>query len=1323
MANHTLELEQAHILLSHKQAERIQQVSRSLAHLHDCEVRLTITGNVDDTVRELQRARFDLVLCDRRLLTARLIEQFNALRARGEAATIVLLSNEPDEQIRHAGRAIGALDAIPLAPLSEVALSHYIQLALQLGNTLQQDQYAGQVLNAVGNFGDVCFYRAHLDEHGAALAMHWLSPACADILGISSNELASGAGSDLRELLIDADRTAFDHWLETIRIQHSASAVLRLRDNAGQLRHLELQGQALCDSTQTTVTGVLGRVRNISGQQQLQQREEQLACHQKQLADFARACADALEPQDLIRSAPKLVAEAIGCDICGIFQRQPTQFALLGSHGWKLNTPDDRLLPHARNELNNELDFTLSRLEAVLIDNVAGEQRFTPSAILQANGAQAGICLPIVGQHSQGVLCAYYRDEFDPSEDDLRFLHTLVDIIASHLRPPATAPAVQAVQAPAVSGGAIEAGEASAADEASGAIHAACQLVLRTPRWQRCAENVLQRLGQACAASHALLYTQAGNALSLHYEWTEAGQRSYRDSADNEQLDIPALLPAALREPFASGEPVQVNAQQGAALTSALRGQSLSVVPVLLANQLWGCILLTHAEPPPPAQRQSLALLGSVLGASIQRQQLEARMDEITASGTLAGESYHACLARHLATALHADYCHIGRLAADGEQVQVIANWSRKGLGEPFGHRASDSACAPALQGQWVQHPERAASLHPNDRWLQQHHIHGYVAAPVRNRAGEIDGYVAIMRNHALALDENELHIVRLFANRVATEFERERMEAENRQLAAIPQDSPSPILRVNASGQPDYINPACQRLQAELQLDALDSLLPSQHHSLVEQALQQAGTTLSAEQTVAQRTFEWFYHAQPAQHDVQLYAVDISAHRDEEEQLRNDAFHDPLTGLPNRNFFKNLVSHSLEKSQQSAHYHFAILFLDLDRFKLINDSLGHEAGDRLLEAIATRLVDNVRPGDYVARFGGDEFAILLDGIGDVHAAGDIAGKIQHALQAPIQLGNHESFTSASIGIAYSDRNYQHIEDMIRDADSAMYHAKNNGKAQHVIFSSDMHEQAMFMLQLETDLRKSIENNALRIHYQPIIDLAHDQLVGFEALVRWQHPERGLMFPDEFIPLAEETGFVRQLDRWMLDQAAAQLQDWRSTYANTEKLQISLNLSGLHFDNMEILSHLGNLLNGNDLSGHLKLELTESVLMQNSARSLEMFNILHARGLGISIDDFGVGYSSLSRLKRLPIDALKIDRSFVQHMQTDRASLDIIRAIIDLAYNLKMEVVAEGVETAQQYKLLKRLGCHYAQGYYLSRPLPADRAAQFIHQPLNLGKR
>ena len=212
------------------------------------------------------------------------------------------------------------------------------------------------------------------------------------------------------------------------------------------------------------------------------------------------------------------------------------------------------------------------------------------------------------------------------------------------------------------------------------------------------------------------------------------------------------------------------------------------------------------------------------------------------------------------------------------------------------------------------------------------------------------------------------------------------------------------------------------------------------------------------------------------------------------------------------------------------------------------------------------------------------------------------------------------------------------------------------------------------------------------------------------------------MFPDDFIPLAEETGFVRELDRWMLDHATTQLQDWRGSIGDAENLTLSLNVSGLLFDNMEILSHIGNLLSGNDLAGLLKLELTESVLMQNSGRSLEMFNILHARGLSISIDDFGVGYSSLSRLKRLPIDTLKIDRSFVQHMQNDQASLDIIRAIIDLAYNLKMEVVAEGVETAQQYKLLKRLGCHYAQGYYLSRPIPAEKATEFIKKPIQLPK-
>lgn len=1299
------ELEQAQILLAHKQADRIKEISTCLGNLHSTEVRLTVTQSVDETLRELDSARFDLVLCDRRLLTVKLIEQFNRLRSRGEPAATILLSNEADDQTRNIGRAIAALDAVPLNHLNEEALAHYIHIALRLGATQHLDNQAGQVLNAVGTFGDVFFYRGRFEAN--TMTMDWLSHSFNDFTGYPGRDYI-GVSDGLRSLLLAEDLPSFDQWLENIQNNRRSMAEFRMVDELGRERWIETKGQPIWNSEQQRVTGVLGRVREVTQRRLLENRAERITQLQTLTAEFSLACSEALELSDLMRSTPKLIAKAFPhFEVCGVFQQRNKQFALVGSHGWKLNAPSDRFLPA---DISNELQFTLQQDEAVIIQSISQEQRFTPSHVLMSNGVKSGLCWPIAKDDFKAVLCIYSKNKPSIDEDDFQFLDTITRLIAN------SASLLQ---------NRIQQKSESTTNNALPSIDLACQLLLGVNSWQRSAESALQRLGETFEASHALIYDLEAEAddflqLGLRFEWAQPGKTNYGTQAATKYFDLASLGLRDIEEALLAGEHVLLDKSTAPELIRRFTCLQILIAPVMLQGSCWGCIVLI--SPQTHWQLETLSNITtfcSILSTRIQQQRTELRMREVI-EGTAAttGDDFYSSLVKHMAQALRVDYCHIAQLNNDKGQATVVASWEQGEAGEVFAHDLIDSPCLRALEGDLVYYPDDVQALHPADDWLAEHLIHAYLAAPILNSESEVLGYLAIMHTRPMDVSENDLRVVRLFADRAAAEISRERIESDNRLLAAMPRENPSPIMRCTSSGHIEFANPACIKLCTELKLEDPANLLPDQHMQLIEHVLQQPDRVQTAEHTLDNLTLEWHYCAQQAQ--VHLYAIDISSHKAEEEQLRRDAFHDQLTGLPNRGFFKNLVNHSLEKSQQNEHYHFAVLFLDLDRFKVVNDSLGHDAGDQLLEEVASRLIESVRPGDYVARFGGDEFAILLDGVSDVHAATDIASKLQRALQQPIHLGHHESFTSASIGIAYSDRSYGNIEDMIRDADAAMYHSKNNGKAQHSVFNSDMHEQAIHMLQLETDLRKSIENKELRIHYQPIIDIARDALVGFEALVRWQHPKHGLMFPDDFIPLAEETGFVRELDRWVLDNATSQLQDWRGSIEEANELQLSLNLSGLHFESMEILSHIGNLLSGNDLSGHIKLELTESILMQNSGRSLEMFNILHARGLGISIDDFGVGYSSLSRIKRLPIDSLKIDRSFVQHMQHDQASLDIIRAIIDLAYNLKMEVVAEGVETPQQYKLLKRLGCHYAQGYYLSRPLPTDKATEFIQQPLTL---
>jgi diguanylate cyclase (GGDEF)-like protein/PAS domain S-box-containing protein len=446
----------------------------------------------------------------------------------------------------------------------------------------------------------------------------------------------------------------------------------------------------------------------------------------------------------------------------------------------------------------------------------------------------------------------------------------------------------------------------------------------------------------------------------------------------------------------------------------------------------------------------------------------------------------------------------------------------------------------------------------------------------------------------------------------------------------------------------------------------------------------------------------------------------DITDRKRAEEQLVHDAFHDALTGLPNRAWFMEQLEISLDRFRCQKDRLFAVLFLDLDRFKLINDSIGHMVGDQLLIGIANRLRHCLRPGDKVARLGGDEFTILLDGIRSAADAIEVADRIQKHLSQPFSLGGYETFTTVSIGIALSDPDYEFPEDFLRNADTAMYQAKSLGKARYVIFDRGMHACAVNLLQLETDLRRAIDRSEFFIDYQPIVALQSGRLIGFEALVRWQHPERGLIPPDRFISVAEETGSIVPIGQWVLLQSCLQMKRWQEQHSLGNSLSISVNLSGRQFAHCNLLEQITQILDATGLDPHsLKLEITESIVMDNIESTSSTLKKLRALGVELSIDDFGTGYSSLSYLHRLPIDALKIDRSFVSRIGENNENKEIVRTIIMLAQNLGMGVIAEGVEKKEQLDLLRELGCQSVQGFLVSRPLDADSADRFILSSLS----
>lgn len=462
----------------------------------------------------------------------------------------------------------------------------------------------------------------------------------------------------------------------------------------------------------------------------------------------------------------------------------------------------------------------------------------------------------------------------------------------------------------------------------------------------------------------------------------------------------------------------------------------------------------------------------------------------------------------------------------------------------------------------------------------------------------------------------------------------------------------------------------------------------------------------------------------------------DITERKNLEKQLEHRAFHDPLTGLPNRALLRDRLKHALARSERSGN-RVALLFLDLDNFKLVNDSLGHEAGDRLLVKVSERLKDSLRPEDTLARFGGDEFVVVLQEIPDEGEAPRVSQRIMEVMRRPLTVEGRELSVTTSIGIALSSSSRDQPETLLRNADTALYKGKARGKGRYEMFDSDMYALALKRLSLESDLRKGIERGEFRVYYQPKVRLdnrlqqrirftrspaivatsAHEEprIAGMEALVRWEHPERGLVSPDEFIPIAEETGLVFPIGQCVLEEACRQARVWQEQYPDNPKGSVCVNLSARQFQEPGLIESVARVLRETGLDPcSLCLEITESVLMEDAPHTVNTLQKLKDLGVELAVDDFGTGYSSLAYLKRFPVTYLKIDRSFIGMIDKSQEDVSIVSAIVKLAQTLDIQVVAEGIESTAQLKLLEGLGCTLAQGFYFSQPVPGEAASDLL---------
>lgn len=691
-------------------------------------------------------------------------------------------------------------------------------------------------------------------------------------------------------------------------------------------------------------------------------------------------------------------------------------------------------------------------------------------------------------------------------------------------------------------------------------------------------------------------------------------------------------------------------------------------------------------------------------------------------------EDFFIQCVQSLAMTFKAEIAFIGVLTGDKHDfVKTLAIWADGKEGTNFTYHLKGSPCETVLDSGMAFIPEKVSRYYPDDELLIEMGIESYYGSPLIDTSGEVLGILVVLDKKPLPIDNALKAVLGLFSNRVSFELQRRAATEELELAASVFKESLEAIVICDAQSNIIRVNPEFTKITGyclEEVVGKKPELWSSGKHSesfystmwkhLSEQGFWQGEVVNNRKDGSSYTCWQIIKVVKDDVGNPQQYISiinDITEKKQAEEKIYQLAHHDFITELPNRVAFHRLLKTAIDEAARTAHQ-LAVMFIDLDHFKLINDTSGHPVGDELLQKVAARFQTIVGSSNVISRFGGDEFTVMLPCIESIDEVSKVAANILSSLQEPFALSSCEITISASIGVSIYPENGQDVSTLLSCSDNAMYRAKESGRASYQFYTDQMQVDAQERVVLERELRIALREGQFLLHYQPQIDINSHKIIGMEALIRWMHPEKGLIPPDKFIPIAESTGLIVPIGEWVIDEACCQLQKW---FLAGFDIAMAINLSARQVFQKNICSTIESSIQKYDIEpSHLEFEITESMMMLNIEEIIDTLNAMKSLGVQLSIDDFGTGYSSLSYLKRFPLNKLKIDKSFVDGLPCDKDNLAIVQSIIAIAHSLKLTVIAEGVETLEQYEILEGNQCNEIQGYYFSKPLPANDAKDFF---------